>query len=700
MQQTESRQILKKYFGHDHFRPLQSEIIQSVSEKQDSLVVMPTGGGKSVCYQVPALMTSGVSIVISPLISLMKDQVEALKLNGIPAAFLNSSLSPSEQDRVEQKVQQGGLKLLYLSPERLLNPYMLNFLKHIPVSLFAVDEAHCISTWGPDFRPVYTRLNVLKKDFPQVPVIALTATADKITRKDIVKQLSLHDPQIFIDSFDRPNLDIAVRPATERFKYIRQFIRQRPSESGIIYCLSRKTTERLAARLNGSGLAAAPYHAGLSPGERTKTQEAFLNDETPVICATIAFGMGIDKSNVRWVIHYNLPKNIESYYQEIGRAGRDGLRSETVLFYSYSDVAVLRGFIEDSELREIKLAKLQRMQQYAEARICRRKMLLSYFNEHYSGNCGNCDVCKDPPRYFDGTILAQKTLSAIKRLEEGVPTGMLIDVLRGSQRREILENGFHNIKTYGAGSDVSYYDWQDYLMQFIHQGLLEIAYDDHHKLRLTNQSHKVLFEKQLVQLTHPVNYREVAQQAAPKTKEERLREELFDILRKNRKAMAQEENMPAYVIFSDATLRDLALQRPANSNDLLKIDGMGHEKARKYGPRFLETIKNFKIESGDKGSTYLLTHRMLGKGLSVEEIAKERGINPSTIRSHVAHLYENDHNINLLDFITENELHKVKQAINAVGANNGLKVIFEHLGEEIDYDKIRLALAWYHKENQ
>ncbi|MCF8308283.1 MAG: DNA helicase RecQ [Bacteroidales bacterium] len=694
-----SQKVLKKYFGHDRFRPLQSEIIQAVQDKKDTLVVMPTGGGKSVCYQVPALMNEGLTIVVSPLISLMKDQVEALKLNGIPAAFLNSSLTPVQQDKVEQSVKDNKLKLLYLSPERLLHPYMLKFIQQIPVQLFAIDEAHCISTWGHDFRPVYTELKTLKQEFPRVPLIALTATADKITRKDIIKQLTLKEPEVFVDSFDRPNLSFTVRPAIDRFKYISKFLQNRPNQSGIIYCLSRKTTESLAGRLNQAGIRAAHYHAGLSADERSRRQEAFLKDEVPVICATIAFGMGIDKSNVRWVIHYNLPKNIESYYQEIGRAGRDGLASETILFYSYNDVAILRGFIQESEFRDIKMAKLERMQQYAEAKTCRRKVLLSYFNENYPENCGNCDVCQDPPKYFEGTKVAQKALSAVARLKEGVAAGMLVDILRGSRRREILENNYHQIKTFGAGSDISYRDWQDYLMQLIHQGLLEIAYDDHHKLKLTDQSNKVLFENQPVKLTKPVNASDQKEMRKPKTKKERLQDELFELLKEKRLEIARRENAPAYAVFSDATLHQMAGRRPDNQSELLSIDGVGEQKARNYGPAFLNTIMEFKITAGDKGSTYLVTYDLLRKGYTKDQIAQNRGINPSTINSHIAHLYEKGLDVNILDFITEAELNRIKKAIEAIGTHNGLKALFLWLNEEIPYDKIRLGLAWYHKHN-
>ncbi|MFW5974840.1 MAG: DNA helicase RecQ, partial [Bacteroidota bacterium] len=499
----EALAALQKYFGHKAFRPLQSAIIDSVLERKDNLVVMPTGGGKSVCYQIPALISEGLTIVISPLISLMKDQVEGLKQSGVPAAFLNSSLNSVQQAKVAQLISAGKLKLLYISPERLLNQSMLSFLKRIPLNFFAIDEAHCISMWGHDFRPVYKDLKKLKAEFENIPVIALTATADKVTRKDIATQLSLDNPQIFIDSFDRPNLHLKVLPAQNRLKKIIQFINHHPQQPGIVYCPSRKSTDKLAAQLKAAGIRVAAYHAGMQPEERSKTQEAFANDDITVVCATIAFGMGIDKSNIRWIIHYNMPKNLEGYYQEIGRAGRDGAEAEALMFYSYGDVAVLRSFIEENEMKTIRLAKLERMQQYAEAQTCRRKVLLSYFNEGYPENCNNCDICNNPPAYKDGTVIAQKALSAVARMNESAGTGMVVDVLRGSGKTDIFRKGFHKIKTYGAGKNISYFDWHHYIMQLIQQGFLEIAYDDHQKLKLTDLSQSVLYKGKQVKITEP-----------------------------------------------------------------------------------------------------------------------------------------------------------------------------------------------------
>jgi ATP-dependent DNA helicase RecQ len=440
MNMQTARTALKKYFGYDHFRPLQADIVQAIYDKRDVLVLMPTGGGKSVCYQIPAVTLEGVCIVISPLISLMKDQVEALRANGINAAFLNSSLSSAEMQHVENDLLRGKLKLLYVSPEKIVSQGFLPLLNRLQISLFAIDEAHCISAWGHDFRPEYTQLTFLKKRFSHVPIIALTATADKLTRKDILEQLNLADAIVEIASFDRPNLWLEVRPANKRIEQILDFIYEHKSQAGIIYCLSRKTTEEIADKIAAKGIKVAAYHAMLPPQLRARVQEDFLNDRIQVVCATVAFGMGIDKSNVRWVMHYNLPKNLESYYQEIGRAGRDGAAADTILFYSYNDVSILRDFIEqgDGNNKDAQIAKLDRMMQYADARQCRRAVLLNYFNEPHDGKCGHCDICKNPPQYIDGTVIAQKALSAIIRMKEEVSTSVLLDVLRGSGRKEAI----------------------------------------------------------------------------------------------------------------------------------------------------------------------------------------------------------------------------------------------------------------------
>lgn len=699
--------VLEQYFGYSSFRPMQEEIVNTVLAGQDSLVLMPTGGGKSICFQIPALVKEGTCIVVSPLIALMKDQVEGLKANGVPAAFLNSSLSSAEEAEVRQQARTGALKLLYVSPETMVLDEFQYFLESFQVSMFAIDEAHCVSFWGHDFRPEYTQLGMLKKRFPDVPMIALTATADKLTRKDILQQLKLSDPEVFVASFDRPNLSLTVLPGRDRFKFIEQFVRQRSNQSGIIYCLSRKSTETVATKLRAAGFTAQHYHAGMSPDERSRIQDAFINDEIPIICATIAFGMGIDKSNVRWVIHYNLPKNLESYYQEIGRAGRDGVASETILFYSFADVIQHRKFIEESEQKEVGMAKLDRMQQYADAQICRRKILLNYFGEPNTENCGNCDVCLNPPTYFDGTTIAQKALSAIYRMQEKVSTGVLIDVLRGARNQNVYEYGYQNIKTYGAGKDHSYQDWQQFILQLLHQGLVDIAYDDGHSLKLTALSKQVLFEGNNVELIQPEVLEQRAQERTtkkkPKTKTQVYEETLFEALRALRKSLAQKAKVPAYHVFSDASLKQMAAERPVSEPAMKSISGVGDRKWQLYGELFINAIlehaqEQSKEKVSSKGSTFLATLKLHQQGLTPKEIAEQRELNINTINTHLAKLYEDGHAIDLFELIDQSTLEKALEAIDQQGNDVGLKAIHEALNGEVEYHHIRFALA-YHNVN-
>ena len=590
-------EILKNYFGYDSFRANQEEIIREVMQGNDCLVLMPTGGGKSICYQVPALALPGTAVVISPLISLMHDQVEALKANGIAAEALNSGNDMVSETIIRRRCMAGDLKIIYVSPEKLLSEIPFLF-SNIKISLFAVDEAHCISQWGHDFRPEYSQLGLLHEKFQGIPVMALTATADKITRQDIVNQLHLNG-KTFISSFDRPNLSLAVRREStkaEKLRFIYRFIAARRNEAGIIYCLSRKNTEMVTEELKKKGLNAAAYHAGLSSEERASVQERFKMDQIQVVCATIAFGMGIDKGNVRWVIHYNLPKSIESFYQEIGRAGRDGAPADTVLFYSIADIIQLKSFAEDSGQREVNLEKLRRMQEYAESRVCRRRILLNYFGETSEKNCGHCDVCAHPPRTFDGTILTQKALSAIVRTNEKVHVGQCIEVLRGMSTPAMFKNHYNELKTYGVGRDVSVKDWQDYLLQMMQMGFFEIAYNEHNVMKVTPLGWKVLKGEHQVQLAvvqrkdeTPVVHARRVQISSSSSRSSN--QELFERLRKLRKKLADEQGFPPYIIMSDQTLQELAQVKPKTMEQFGLIHGIGDFKKQKYGEIFIKEIK-------------------------------------------------------------------------------------------------------------
>ena len=680
--------LLKTHFGYDSFRPNQLEIIQHVLSGKDTLAIMPTGGGKSLCYQLPALAQQGVAIVISPLIALMKDQVDALKGNGVSAAFYNSSQDQQTQQDILESLMAGTLKLLYVAPESIWG--ITNYLEKSIISLIAVDEAHCISSWGHDFRPAYTQLKRLQLEFPGTPIIALTATADKATQEDIVNQLGVPKATKFISSFDRPNLYLDVRPGQQRLKQIFKFIGSRGLQSGIIYCLSRKNTETLAAKLKAKGYDAKAYHAGLTPELRSSIQEDFINDRTPIIVATVAFGMGIDKSNVRWVIHYNMPKNIEGYYQEIGRGGRDGLKAHALLFYSYADVMQLRKFAEGTQTQEIQIAKLERMQQFAEALSCRRKALLNYFGEFITEDCGNCDICKNPPTYFDGTLIAQKICSAVVRLQEKEALGLVIDVLRGSNNQQVFEKGYQHIKTFGAARDISWRDLQQYIIQLLNQGVLEIWFHQGGRLLLTSQAKQILFEGKQIKLAtlskQQAKTKEVKETSAVKTKE------LFEKLRVLRAVYAKDMGVPAYVIFSDASLKDMEQKKPTTMEGFSKISGVGKAKLEKYAAAFIKIIAKHQDGNATKLPTHQKSYDLFQDGLSITQIAHKRGITENTVYTHLIKINEMGTPLDLHQFINSSEILKIQQAKKVLENPDSLKAYFEHFEEKMPYHKIKLGL--------
>lgn len=719
-------EILQQYFGYDNFRLEQANAVENVISKKDTFVLMPTGGGKSLCYQVPALVLEGTAIVISPLIALMKDQVDALRVNGISASYINSSMSSFEQNETLNQLKNGQLKLLYIAPEKLSadNGAFLKLLNDVNISLFAVDEAHCVSNWGHDFRPDYLFLNGIKKQFPKVPIIALTASADEITRKDIIKQLNLNEPLVLISSFDRANIKYFVQPKQSVLQNIIQYLNEHPNDSGIIYCLSRKGTEEMSNNLRENGINSAFYHAGISSQERAKVQEDFLKDKIRVMVATIAFGMGIDKSNVRFVMHADLPKNIESYYQETGRAGRDGLPSEAILFYSYADVMKLRRFamIEGNEEQsDLMLQKLQQMADFAEMQKCRRQYLMEYFGEKHDGNCNSCDYCLSDFETWDATVDAQKLLSSVFRLKERYGKNLIIDFLRGSKGVKITDS-MRSLPTYGVGNNQDKNYWQNLLRQLLINGFLNESDGEFSVLKLNEESNQVLFKGK------KVSFKKVKEQAKAVTVEEMetdystldfdSNEELFAELRTLRREIAERENVPPYVIFSDATLLELSTYLPNSKEELGQISGFGAFKIEKYGDSFLATILDYcnihnlsskiiekkpkkkretKKPKSSTSGTFATTFEMYKAGNTVEEIAKIRNLAINTIQNHLA-------NFVAAGKIEANELmdmSKIEPIIEIAEAQKitSLKAIKDELGDGFSYFEIHIAMA-YHKSQQ
>lgn len=590
-------QTLQSTFGYSSYRPHQQEVIEGVIAGEDAFVLMPTGGGKSLCYQVPALHRQGVAIVVSPLISLMKDQVDALCANGVRAACFNSSLNAEESRQVLARLHGDELDLLYVAPERLLSDSFLERLKQLSLALFAIDEAHCISQWGHDFRPEYVRLGQLREVFPQIPIIALTATAERQTRRDILQRLGLQQARSVVAGFDRPNIRYTVMDKQKPFLQLQAFLDKRREDAGIVYCLSRKRVEEVAQKLSHDGMKAAAYHAGLPAAERKRVQDAFLRDDLQVVVATVAFGMGIDKSNVRFVVHYDLPKNIESYYQETGRAGRDGLPAEALLLFGYGDIAISRGLIEkggNPEQNRIEIHKLNAMVGFAEATACRRRVLLGYFDERLEEDCGNCDICLNPPETFDATEEARKALSCVYRIGQRFGIGQVIDVLRGAKTQRVLDLRHDKLSTYGIGKDQTQDQWSHLLRQLIHLGYLEQDITNFSVLRLTEAARPLLRGENTLTLARP---RVKPASAGKKVRKQIVGldydEALFQLLRVRRKKIADRDGVPPFVVFGDASLAEMAAILPTDEDSMLEINGVGEHKLEKYGAEFIEEIQAF-----------------------------------------------------------------------------------------------------------
>jgi ATP-dependent DNA helicase RecQ len=697
---TALHEALKVHFGYDTFRPQQEEIITHVLDGKDALIIMPTGGGKSLCYQIPAMVSEGMVLVISPLIALMTDQVQALRANGISAAAINSSISSGETNAVYRSIEAGQLRLLYVSPEKVLTARFLEYLKGKPLSLIAIDEAHCVSIWGNDFRPEYAALKRLVELFTDVPVLALTATADKATQKDICVQLGLRKPRTFLSSFERPNIHISVQPGQGRIGSIQRFLDRRRQQAGIIYCLSRKSTEEVADRLRGMGYRAAHYHAEVESAQRRKVQDAFQRDEIMIVCATIAFGMGIDKSNIRWVIHYNMPKNVESYYQEIGRSGRDGAPAEAVLFYSFRDLQVYDKFITESQADEdfktVQREKLERIWELSQANSCRTNIILNYFGEYRERDCGHCDNCKNPPKGFDGTSLVQKALSVCVRTNEEAKLHDVVDILRASYRQEIREHGWDKIKTYGAGRDLPRPDWVSYVTQMINLGLLDIDYTTGSQLKLTPLSHEVLYANKGVTLYQTEVFTKTKSEPK-KTKAERFEDELFEKLRELRIELAREYRTPPYVVFTDVTLRKIADSRPITKGQLQDVPGIGHFKADEYGARVIRVVRDY-IAFQDhlknpKGKSQLETLKFIDAGWSAEAVAEERKLSIQTVLGHLADLYADGEEIDLRRHIRPEDLEAIREVWIAKGKPDKPQVVKPELPDEMHYGIIRIGMA-------
>lgn len=705
-------QALKHFFGFDKFRLAQLPVIDNILSGSDTLAIMPTGGGKSICYQLPAMLLPGITIVVSPLIALMKDQVDALRANGIFAAFLNSTQSAAEQQRVIKDAREGNIKLLYIAPERIPanSESFITFIKQLNPSLFAIDEAHCISQWGHDFRPEYLKLAVLKQSFPSVPVIALTASADKVTQNDILERLALRQPKVFISSFNRPNIHYYIRPKRDAFARILEYILKHKDAAGIIYTLSRASTEQIAGRLQSAGIKAAFYHAGMEAQERNRVQEAFQRDEYKIIVATIAFGMGIDKSNVRFVIHHDVPKNIEGYYQETGRAGRDGLRSDAILFYSVGDIIKLKGFAEvegNSQQTAIAQKKLKLMQEFCEHEGCRRQYLLQYFGEDSPAYCGSCDYCLSSLEEKDATTDAQKLLSALVRTGERYGANYIIDFLRGSASEKIVP-AHKELKTYGIGKNLKKEEWQWMVQQLLYHKYIQKTDDQYVTLKVAEKGWKILKgEAQLMLVMKK-------QKAEEQAEASQYDNELLKNLKSLRLEMADRENVPAYAIVSDSSLVELATYLPQSFDELKQISGFGDYKISWYGADFLKIVKQYasahqltsrihfkkpkkerkeRSEKQPVGATMQATFKLFSEGLSIDEIARQRNLSVNTIETHLA-IYVANGDIEITKLIKKAKLDKMIEAIKMTGQYYAAKPVKDLLGDDYSYGEIKIAMEY------
>jgi ATP-dependent DNA helicase RecQ len=699
-------EALKHFFGYDTFRPGQKQIVEEALQNRDLLIIMPTGGGKSLCFQLPALLKTGLTVVVSPLIALMQDQVDALQDNGIGATFLNSSLSWDDVRSRELAILNGKVKLLYVAPERLMGEKFLPFLERVRsqvgISAFAIDEAHCVSEWGHDFRPEYRQMKQLRQRYPDIPILALTATATKRVRQDILEQLTLREPSIHIASFNRPNLYYEVQPK-ERQSYNQLLKKIRSHKgSGIIYCLSRRKVDEIAFRLQNDGISALPYHAGMSDEARTTNQTRFIRDDVEVMVATIAFGMGINKPDVRFVIHYDLPRNLESYYQESGRAGRDSEPAHCTLLFGAADIRTIEYLIDqkpDPKEQRVARQQLRQVLDYAEGTDCRRTIQLGYFGERFAGNCDNCDNCRSPKPVEDWTIEAQKFLSCVARCKERFGMTHIIDVLRGSRKQKIEQYGHHLLSTYGIGKDKSIEAWKMLGRSLLHQGLVDETTDGYRILKLNKLSWEVLRSQRSVQIA--ITETPAAKALAeinPRSAEIEL---LFERLRKLRKQLADAHSVPPYVIFVDSSLKLMAEQQPQTLEAFAEISGVGTHKLTQYGEKFVSEIRAFcqeqKLPVPLPSSTHMVTLQHYQQGLSAEEIAQKRGFALSTIITHLSELIEKNQPVDLNRLVSSERQKPIVKALQTVGTNS-LRNLREHLGEDYSYDEIRLVLAWWRRE--